>query len=113
MAEQKRRYIESRSDIVKGINCALDDVEAGRTIPHDEAMRLQHFGESVPCEEADVRVAPRLADRPVGSERVPAPEQRKVQPSPPVGDVGGRDDNGLGRGLFEDRPLESVEPIEI
>jgi predicted transcriptional regulator len=37
MTQQRRHYVESRIDIVKGIKRALDDIEAGRTIPHDEA----------------------------------------------------------------------------
>jgi predicted transcriptional regulator len=39
MAEQNWRYFESEKDIVRGIKRGLDDIEAGRTIPHDEAMR--------------------------------------------------------------------------
>ena len=39
MTQQKRLYIKSKSDIVNGINRALDGTEAAQTIPHDEVMR--------------------------------------------------------------------------
>jgi predicted transcriptional regulator len=32
-------YVEREFEIVEGIRTALEDVEAGRTIPHDKAMR--------------------------------------------------------------------------
>jgi predicted transcriptional regulator len=32
-------YVEREFEIVEGIKRGLDDVEAGRTIPHDKAMR--------------------------------------------------------------------------
>jgi predicted transcriptional regulator len=38
-AEAVTRYVETEAEIVAGIVRGLEDVKAGRTIPHDEAMK--------------------------------------------------------------------------
>lgn len=37
-AEAVTAYVERELEIIKGIQRGLEDVEAGRVIPHDEAM---------------------------------------------------------------------------
>jgi predicted transcriptional regulator len=39
MARQTSGYLQSDREIVEAIKRGLDDIAAGRTIPHEEAMR--------------------------------------------------------------------------
>ena len=38
-AEAVTRYVESEADIVDGIMRAMEDVRAGRTVSHEDAMK--------------------------------------------------------------------------
>ncbi len=41
-AEAIEAYVAEESEIVAGIERGLDDMRAGRVVPHDEAMRRLH-----------------------------------------------------------------------